>query len=109
MAKTAKRQQRHSPIGLAAVICSNAAFPTALRFGGRLTYAGRDVGSAHDTNRRSSLQVVQQLATTAHHAQQAATRMVILDVLLEVTGQVIDTGGQQRNLDFRGTGVAAAR
>ena len=47
-----------------------------------------------------TLQVVEELATTGNHAQQAAARVVILDVLLEVTGQVIDAGRQQSHLDF---------
>ena len=53
------------------------------------------------------LEIVQQLAATAHHAQQATTGMVILDVLLEVAGQVIDARGQQGDLDFRGARIAS--
>jgi hypothetical protein len=53
-----------------------------------------------------ALQVVQQLAALADQAQQTTTGVVILLVLLEVRGQIVDAGGQQRNLDFRGTGVA---
>src|SRR5690606_11305402 len=42
--------------------------------------------------RVAALQVVQQLATAADHAQQAATRVVVLLVGLEVVGQFIDAG-----------------
>jgi hypothetical protein len=52
-----------------------------------------------------SLQVVQQLAATAHHLEQAAARVVVLGVLLEVLGQVVDPRGQEGDLHFRRTGV----
>jgi hypothetical protein len=52
------------------------------------------------------LQVVEQLATAADHLEQAATRMVIFGVGLEVPGQIVDACGEQRHLDFRRTGVA---
>jgi hypothetical protein len=32
--------------------------------------------------------------------------MVILHVFLEVTGQLVNTGGEQCHLDFGGTGIA---
>lgn len=53
-----------------------------------------------------ALEVVQQLATAAHHAQQTAAGMVILYVLFEVTGEVVDACGQQGHLDFGRTRVA---
>ncbi len=56
--------------------------------------------------RVAALQVVQQLAAAADHAQQAATRVVVLLVGLEVVGQFIDAGREQGNLDFRRTGIA---
>jgi len=51
------------------------------------------------------LQVVQQLATTAHHAQQATATMVVLGMRLEVGGQFVDAGGQQGHLHFWATSV----
>jgi hypothetical protein len=48
-----------------------------------------------------SLEVIQELAPAAHHAQQAAPRMVVFDVSLEVFSEVRDARRQQRNLDFR--------
>ena len=54
------------------------------------------------------LQVVQQLATAADHAQQAAATMVVFGVGLEVRGQLIDTASQQCHLNFRTAGVASS-
>lgn len=53
-----------------------------------------------------TLEVVKQFATLADHLQQTTTGVVILGVCLEVAGQAIDASGQQRDLDFRRTGVA---
>src|SRR5690606_8162754 len=58
--------------------------------------------------RARSLQVVEQLAAPADHLQQAAARMVVFRVRLEVVGQFDDPGGEQRNLDFRRAGVVLA-
>jgi hypothetical protein len=52
------------------------------------------------------LQVIEQFATLAHHAQEASTRVVILDMLFKMTGQVVDARREERDLDFRGTRVA---
>src|SRR5574343_363323 len=52
-----------------------------------------------------ALQVVEQLAALGNQAQQTTAGVMILGVLLEVWGQVVDASGQQRNLDFRRTGV----
>ena len=54
------------------------------------------------------LEVVQQLAATADHAQQAATAVVILGMQLEVGGQFVDTGGQQSDLNFGAAGIGRA-
>ena len=51
---------------------------------------------------------VQQLATTAHHAQQATTTMVVLGVCLEMRGQFVDASGQQGHLHFWATGVVGS-
>eukprot|EP00456_Euglypha_rotunda_P042700 TRINITY_DN3333_c0_g1_i6.p2 TRINITY_DN3333_c0_g1~~TRINITY_DN3333_c0_g1_i6.p2 ORF type:complete len:103 (-),score=19.02 TRINITY_DN3333_c0_g1_i6:171-479(-) len=51
------------------------------------------------------LQVIEQLATAAHHAQQAATAVVVLGVRLEVGGELVDAGGQQCDLHFGAAGV----
>src|SRR5690606_3507694 len=54
----------------------------------------------------AALEIVEQFATTADHAQQTAARVVVLHVFFEVTGQFVDAGGEQSNLDFGGTGIA---
>jgi hypothetical protein len=51
------------------------------------------------------IQIVQQLATAADHAQQATAAMVVFGVGFEMGGQLVDTGGEQCDLDFRATGV----
>src|SRR5690606_25878413 len=53
-----------------------------------------------------AFQVVQQLATLVNHADQTATGVVILLVVLEVPLQLVDVCSQQSYLDFRRTGVA---
>ena len=54
------------------------------------------------------MQVVEQAAAAVDHLQQAAPAVVVLLVLLEVLGELRDPRGEQRDLDFRGTGVAGA-
>ena len=54
------------------------------------------------------LEVVQQLATTAHHTQQAAATVVVFGVLLEVGRQLVDAGGQQGHLHFGGASVVGS-
>ena len=56
--------------------------------------------------RVTALEIVEQLAATAHHAQQTAARVMILHVGFEVSGQLVDTSGQQCDLDFRRASVA---
>jgi hypothetical protein len=45
----------------------------------------------------------------ADQHQQTAARMMILGVDLEMVGEVRDAFAQDRNLDFRGAGVAVVR
>ena len=42
----------------------------------------------------------------ANHLQQAATAVVILRMILQVSGQVVDALGQDSNLNLGGTGIA---
>jgi hypothetical protein len=53
-----------------------------------------------------TLEVIEELAPAAHHPQKTAPRMVILDMGLEVLGQVRDARGEQGDLDFRRAGIA---
>ena len=55
-----------------------------------------------------ALQVVQQAAAAVDQLQQATTAVVVLLVGLEVAAEVLDAGGQQSDLDFRGAGVVGA-
>src|SRR5690349_10604334 len=50
-------------------------------------------------------QVLQQPAAAADQQQQPAAAVVVVLVHLEVLRQVVDPPGQQRDLDFRRTGV----
>ena len=107
--KTPIQQQRRNPQGLAAVIHSNrlllnriAAWQTNL-----LTQAEALDQRTIRIN-IGTLEIVQQFATAAHHTQQTAARVVILDVFFEVTSQVIDAGGQQGHLNFCRTGIASS-
>jgi hypothetical protein len=52
------------------------------------------------------LEVIEYLATLAHHLQQSAPRMMVLDVRLEVVGQPVYPGREQGDLHFRGTRIA---
>src|SRR6185436_13296424 len=51
------------------------------------------------------LQVRQQALAAVHHAQQAATTVVVLGVRLEVRSEFVDAGGQQCHLHFGTAGV----
>src|SRR5574340_1344771 len=53
-----------------------------------------------------ALEVVEETTTLADQFQQAATRVMILRVHLEVLRQVIDPLAQERDLNFRRPGVA---
>ena len=51
------------------------------------------------------LQVIQQAAALAHQHQETAPGSVILFVCLEMLGQLANPLTQNRNLDFRRTGI----
>jgi len=50
-------------------------------------------------------QVIEQAATLIHHAQQTAPRVVITFVGLEMIAKVLDTTGQQCDLDLGRPGI----
>jgi hypothetical protein len=52
------------------------------------------------------LEVIEYLAALAHHLQQPAPRMMVLDVRFEVVGQPVYPGREQCDLHFRGTRIA---
>src|SRR5256885_1617186 len=56
--------------------------------------------------RVARLQIVEQLPPARDHAQQAATRVVILGVGLEMIRETVDARSEQRNLHFGRTGIA---
>ena len=51
-------------------------------------------------------EIVEQRPTLVDHHQQPAARMIVLLVVLEVLGQVADTLGEDRDLDFGRTRIA---
>jgi len=53
-----------------------------------------------------ALDVVKKATTLRNQLQEAATRMIVILVALEVFGEVGDTLGKNGNLYFRRTGVA---
>src|SRR3954467_12087029 len=53
-----------------------------------------------------ALQVVEKSAALADQLQQAAARVMVLRVRLEMVGQIADALAEERNLHFRGSGVA---
>src|SRR5665213_1343788 len=54
------------------------------------------------------LEIVEKAAPLAHHLEQAPPGMIVLEVALEVLGQVGNPLGKDRDLDFRRTGVLDA-
>src|SRR5947209_11186270 len=50
------------------------------------------------------LQIIEKRTTRRHELQEAAAGMVVLDVALEVSGQVVDAFRQDRDLNLRGAG-----
>ena len=60
------------------------------------------------TRRVFALEVGQQAFTTVNHHDQTATGMMVLGVCFEVAVEFVDTSGQQRDLDFRRSGVILA-
>ena len=51
-------------------------------------------------------QIVQHLAALTNHHQQATTGVVVVLVDTQVLGQLVDTGGEDSNLNLGGAGVA---
>ena len=60
------------------------------------------------SNRVFVLEVGQQTLATINHHDQTAAGVVILGVRFEVTVEFVDTGGQKRDLHFRGTRIVLA-
>ena len=52
-----------------------------------------------------ALDVIKELATAAGHLEKATAAVEILAMRAQVLGQVIDPGGEQRDLDVAGAGV----
>ena len=57
------------------------------------------------TGKIAIFKVAQQALALVDQLQQTAAGVMILLVLFEMAGQVVDAGRQQRDLDFRRTGV----
>lgn len=55
------------------------------------------------------VEVIQQPAALADHFQQTAPRAVVLDVLLQMLGQVVDALGQKGDLHVRGACVLVVK
>src|SRR5262249_20586114 len=51
-------------------------------------------------------EIVEQTPALAHQLQEAAPRVMVLKVRLEVLGEVINALAEQRDLDFRGTRIS---
>ena len=51
------------------------------------------------------MEIIEQATALANHLQQAAAGTVVLDILLQMLGQMIDPLGQKGHLHVRGTGV----
>jgi len=49
--------------------------------------------------------IVEELAPTGGHLEEAAAAVEVLAMLAQVLGQMVDPGGEQCDLDFRGAGV----
>lgn len=54
-------------------------------------------------------EVSEKTATLADKEKKSATRVVVVLVLLEVLGQVLDARSEQRNLNLRGSSVTGVR
>ena len=50
-------------------------------------------------------QVVQKVSSVTNHLKQTAAGMMIVRILLQMLGQLIDASSQDRDLDFGGTGI----
>ena len=51
------------------------------------------------------LEVIEEFATAGSHLQEAAAAVEVFAMRAQVLGQVIDPGGQERDLDFGRTGI----
>src|SRR5690349_14152471 len=94
--RTNKRAAPHPPSTYVGAACTRLAAKTQT-FDERLVALGIGL-----------LEISQQAATLVHHLEQAATRMMILVVVGEMLGQVLDACGQQSDLHFRRTGIVLA-
>src|ERR1041384_4664892 len=54
-------------------------------------------------------EIIKQLTTLRHELEQPAARVVVLDVRLEMLGEVVDPFGQDRDLHLGRSGVAGLR
>lgn len=52
------------------------------------------------------LQIAEEFLSLANHHVQTSSGMVILGVCLQMLGELLDSGGQNRDLHLCGTGVA---
>ena len=52
-------------------------------------------------------QIVQHLAALTDHLQQAAAAVVVVDVDLQVLGQLLDAGGEDGDLDLGGASIGS--
>ena len=52
------------------------------------------------------LKVLQKISSVTDHLQKTSSGMVVMGMLFQVTVQVVDPLGEDRDLDFRRTGVA---
>src|SRR6185503_3579694 len=55
------------------------------------------------------LEVVEKSAPLTHQLEETAPGMVVLDVALEMLGEIGDPLGEDRDLDLRRAGIAARR
>ena len=55
------------------------------------------------------LEIIQQASTLAHHLEQPAPGVIVFDVSLEVSSQLVNSLCQQRDLNLRRTCVGLVR
>src|SRR3546814_3586720 len=72
----------------------------------RLTAQLQSLDQRFVTRVVDALDIVEKTPALADHDEKAPSRMEVLLVRLHVSGQVSDAFGQDRNLHFRGTGIA---
>ena len=54
-------------------------------------------------------EVAEQTTTLTHKQQETTTRVVVVLVLLEVLGELLDSRGEDGNLNFRGASITRVR